>query len=315
MSLKTRKLFLNGAIWLAIIIVCVTLVYCGIKLMSIEGNYSLDERLAIVFGWGINNNSTENKTDTEHFNITKTPDNEINKSESAAQPILSFNPITNASTNNCTVDYGLLMLINPNFMVEDSFIAARRNELISLKATYGIQELNAWNGDTLIDAEAGPHLNDMLTAYTADYPGHEMQTVSCFRSEGTSCGRLCMPTGASDHHTGLTCDLVDASYGTTLDTSTYEQHPDWQWLHENSYKYGFLDRFPENWAGGLMSEPMNVDENGSTGLFETWHYRYVGIEYATEIATGKYNDGNYDSLEHYLKARGLVTDLGTGLCK
>ena len=90
---------------------------------------------------------------------------------------------------------------------------------------------------------------------------------------------------------------------------------DWQWLKANSYKYGFIDRFPEAWAGGSMSDPLNVDENGSTGLYETWHYRYVGIEHATNIATGKYNNGEYDSLEHYLKARGLINDLKAGVCK
>ena len=58
-----------------------------------------------------------------------------------------------------------------------------------------------------------------------------------------------------------------------------------------------------------MSAPANIDANGSTGLFETWHYRYVGISAATEIATGKYNNGNYDSLEHYLKATGKITSL------
>jgi D-alanyl-D-alanine carboxypeptidase len=126
---------------------------------------------------------------------------------------------------------------------------------------------------------------------------------------------MCAATGTSDHHTGLTCDLLDPDYGTSLDTDTYEQHIDWQWLYANSYKYGFIDRFPEAWAGGLMSEPLNVDENGSTGLFETWHYRYVGVKAATEIANGKYNNGNYDSLEHYLKALGLVRDLKNAECE
>ena len=89
---------------------------------------------------------------------------------------------------------------------------------------------------------------------------------------------------------------------------------EWQWLKENSYKYGFIDRFPEAWAGGSMLEPLNVDEHGSTGLYETWHYRYVGVVAATEIALGKYNNGQYDSLEHYLKAVGGVSDLKNGLC-
>ena len=155
----------------------------------------------------------------------------------------------------------------------------------------------------------------MVKAYEADNPGHTLETLSCFRAVGTNCGRLCAATGTSDHHTGLTCDLVDPVYGVSLDTSTYDSHPDWQWLKANSYKYGFIDRFPEAWAGGSMSEPLNVDANGSTGLFETWHYRYVGVGPATEIATGKYNNGQYDSLEHYLKSRGLVADLKNGACK
>ena len=112
----------------------------------------------------------------------------------------------------------------------------------------------------------------------------------------------------------MTCDLIDPEYGSELDTDDYDAHIEWQWLYDNSYKYGFIDRFPEAWAGGPMSEPANVNAEGSTGLYETWHYRYVGVAAATEIATGKYNNGEYDSLEHYLLSRGLVNDLVAGTC-
>ena len=64
-----------------------------------------------------------------------------------------------------------------------------------------------------------------------------------------------------------------------------------------------------------MLEPLNVNENGTTGLFETWHYRYVGVKAATEIAEGKYNNGKYDSLEHYLKMTNRVEDLKNAKCK
>lgn len=209
-----------------------------------------------------------------------------------------------------SVHEGNLMLINPNFMVDKEFIASRKQELVSVSELYGIKEYNASvNGDNLLTAEAAENLNAMLAAYKTENPGHEMGTRSCFRERGTNCGRLCAATGASDHHTGLTCDLIDLQYGTSLDTADYAQHKEWQWLKANSYKYGFIDRFPLAWSGGLMSEPLNVDENGTTGLYETWHYRYVGVEAATEIATGVYNNGEYDSLEHYLKATGRVLDL------
>lgn len=218
-------------------------------------------------------------------------------------------------SNNCTTKNGNLMLINPNFTVDTDFIQSRSKQLISVSQTYGIQEYHPQgNGDNLMIPEAAEHLNEMLQAYRKANPGHEMGTYSCFRSRGTSCGRLCAATGASDHHTGLTCDLIDLEYGSVLDSDDYADHIEWQWLKENSYKYGFIDRFPEAWAGGSMLEPLNVDEFGSTGLFETWHYRYVGVEPATEIALGKYNNGEYDSLEHYLKAVGVIADLKAGVC-
>ncbi len=217
-------------------------------------------------------------------------------------------------SGNCTLGYGNLMLINLNFKVEQDFIAVRRQELISVSQNYGIPEYNSNNGDNLLMPEAAKHLFEMVKAYEEAYPGHTMGTRSCFRAKGTSCGRLCAATGTSDHHTGLTCDLIDNQYGTSLDTKDYDQHLEWQWLRGNSYKYGFIDRFPEEWAGGKMSEPLNVDGNGTTGLYETWHYRYVGVKTATEIAEGKYNGGRYDSLEHYLKVTGRVVDLRSGVC-
>ena len=275
---------------------------------------SFGERIMHAFGWKKEGTLPEEDVVEESEPVTEnTETNTEEVVEEKPEPD-DIKPITNLSSDNCTIKYGYLMLINPNFTVNTSFIDARRGELVSLSSLYGIVEGNAYNGDNLLDAEAARHLNEMVKAYEAEYPGHTFETRSCYRARGTTCGRLCAATGTSDHHTGLTCDLLDPAYGTSLDTSTYNQHVDWQWLYANSYKYGFIDRFPEEWAGGSMSEPLNVDENGSTGLFETWHYRYVGVGPATEIATGKYNNGRYDSLEHYLKARGLVTDLKNGKC-
>ena len=212
------------------------------------------------------------------------------------------------SATSCPTTLGNLMLINPNFKVSTSWIAERGKGLVNLTEKYGIKEGKAANGTPRLTAEAGEALNKMLTAYHEE-TGGTFTTRSCFRSKGTSCGRLCYATGTSDHHTGLTCDLVDAQYGDTLDTDYYDQHPDWQWLKKNSSRFGFIDRFPAEWAGGSMSQPVNVDKNGTTGLYETWHYRYVGVEAAQEIASGKYNNGKYDSLEHYLLMKGYVTDL------
>ena len=57
------------------------------------------------------------------------------------------------------------------------------------------------------------------------------------------------------------------------------------WLQENSYKYGFIFRYP---AG--KSDITGVTE-------EVWHYRYVGVDAATEI----YEQGL--CLEEYLDGK------------
>lgn len=237
------------------------------------------------------------KSGVEDMTISDSP-----KTSTPATPV-------DCSNSNYTTSWKSSMLINPNFKVSTTWIASRKTELVNLTDLYGINELNHWNGIPLIDPEAAPNLNAMVKAYEAEHPGHTLGTVSCFRSVGTSCGRMCAATGESDHHTGYTCDLADPAYGYALGTDFNANHPEWAWLHENSYKFGFIDRFIPEWAGGPMSEPANVDANGTTGLYETWHFRYVGTGPAYEIATGKYNNGSYDSLEHYLKATGRIKNL------
>ena len=292
-NLKKNKILKNTLFLLGLLFLVASVTFGIIALVGYSGNNDApaDEIPPI-------DEDTETSAEAEEVRMT---DDE-----------LSILPITKVSSANPTIKYGRLMLINPNYMVDVDFIAGRKNELVSLSETYGISELHSYNGDNLLDEEAAAQLANMVADYEATYPEHTLETVSCFRPEGTNCGRLCMPTGASDHHTGLTCDLIDPAYGESLDTSTYADHLEWQWLKANSYKYGFIDRFPEAWAGGSMDEPMNLTADGSTGLYETWHYRYVGAYAARQIVTGVYNNGEYDSLEHYLRARGLVVDLLNG---
>lgn len=255
----------------------------------------------------ISENTTENTTEeqkpeqpSEQENTTEPQKEE--KPEPAEGPAPT-------RTGNCTVAWGPLTLINANFTVDDVYISVRKNQLIDIDAAYGIKEGNPYNGTPLLDSEAAVHLFEMSKAYTEENPGHALSTLSCFRAVGTSCGRLCAATGTSEHHAGYSCDLYDPAYGATLSTDDYPLHPEWQWLKANSYKFGFIDRYPAEWAGSSMSEPLNVNASGTTGYYETWHYRYVGPESAEEIATGKYNSGAYDSLEHYLSQKGYLRNL------
>lgn len=72
--------------------------------------------------------------------------------------------------------------------------------------------------------------------------------------------------GTSEHQLGLAVDIVSTK-NQRLDRSQ-ENTVEQQWLIQNSWKYGFVLRYPTN-------------KNSITGVgYEPWHYRYVGKEHA-----------------------------------
>ena len=83
--------------------------------------------------------------------------------------------------------------------------------------------------------------------------------------------------GHSEHQTGLAVDV----YNKKLPYTSFENTKEYDWMMKNAHKYGFILRFPKN----------KEEETGYH--FESWHYRYVGIEIA------KYIKENDISLEEY----------------
>ena len=71
--------------------------------------------------------------------------------------------------------------------------------------------------------------------------------------------------GHSEHQTGLAADMRSSSLTDNVTDSDYE------WLLNNSYKYGFIIRYPKGKSKitGYMEEP--------------WHLRYIGQEDAKKI--------------------------------
>ena len=90
--------------------------------------------------------------------------------------------------------------------------------------------------------------------------------IAEYEKEGYSAGEarklaeqwVAVP-GCSEHQLGFAVDINGASYDV------------YSWLMENSYKYGFIFRYP-----GDKTEITGIAE-------EVWHYRYVGVEAAAEM--------------------------------
>lgn len=78
-----------------------------------------------------------------------------------------------------------------------------------------------------------------------------------------------MPGDRSEHSTGLALDILSKTHNAADDA--YGSTVEGKWLAEHAHKYGFILRYPK-------------DKEHITGvIYEPWHFRYVGVDAATEI--------------------------------
>jgi D-alanyl-D-alanine carboxypeptidase len=82
--------------------------------------------------------------------------------------------------------------------------------------------------------------------------------------------KLSARPGHSEHQLGLAADFSVKGQGCVI-MVCFGKTESGKWLAENSHEYGFILRYPK----GLKS---------ITGFqYEPWHFRYVGVELATEM--------------------------------
>lgn len=86
--------------------------------------------------------------------------------------------------------------------------------------------------------------------------------------------------GFSEHQTGLAVDVSNS----TLPYTDFEKTKEYNWMINNSYKYGFILRYPK-------------EKEYITGYtFESWHYRYVGIKISSYIKNNNITFDEYYSM-------------------
>ncbi|MBS6561486.1 MAG: M15 family metallopeptidase [Clostridiales bacterium] len=130
----------------------------------------------------------------------------------------------------------------------------------------------------------------LILAVNSAYRSYEEQQKiydEYFRiyDEVTAASLVAVP-GTSEHQLGLSVDLtsqsvIDGQYG------VFGSTPEYQWVIKNAHKYGFILRYPSD----------KIDITGIAN--EPWHYRYVGVELATQL----YEEGL--TLEEYTLQNGF----------
>lgn len=169
-------------------------------------------------------------------------------------------------------------------------------DLVSLRS-YRTPTLGS--GEMWLRREAAEHLRDLVSAAATD--GEELIVASAYRSYedqqavygrlssiyGSDAELMSARPGHSQHQLGTAVDFTNAAASYEVwehfgHTSAY------LWLLDHAHEHGFVLAYPR-------------DEEAETGYeWEPWHYRYVGVENAEQVAEGGL------SLQEFLVREGVV---------
>lgn len=209
----------------------------------------------------IKNNEEYNKTIPEkntEENITKSanariPPKEVNSSSN------DWNLILVNKNNILPNDFNVnLSSINGNQKVDSRIVEALESMLNEAKSN-GLEPLICSSYRTT---------NKQTQLYNNKVKQYQNLGYSNNKAKDLASYWVAIP-GTSEHQTGLAVDIVSKSYQ-ILDEKQ-EKTALQQWLINNSYKYGFILRYPNDKRDITMIN------------YEPWHYRYVGVENAEYI--------------------------------
>jgi len=176
-----------------------------------------------------------------------------------------YKEIKKSNLNN-----GNLLLVNKFYYLEDTYNSEKMVS-VSKQHCYGEQFLTQDTYNAFKEMFKAAKKEDLTLIINSSYRSYEDQKEiydNLKSSKGDNyADKIAARPGHSEHQTGMSIDIQ--TYGST--SATFEEFEEFKWLQENAYKYGFILRYPK-------------DKEYLTGYeYESWHYRYVGIETSTYI--------------------------------
>ncbi len=217
-----------------------------------------------------NNNSSDITYVSSEQNLSSPDDSSSQKDDTLSEPEIFVTP----TGVELDANFGRLLLINGENALPDDYDTKVREYLVEIDDEYR-------NNDyvTQIHRDVYPYITAMVAAAQKD--GVNLQVWSPFRSyaiqndlfqkqvnrvggdEALAATVVARP-GTSEHNTGLCADFNTAS-------DAFESTDMYTWMCENAEDYGFILRYPK-------------DKQHITGvIYESWHWRFVGINAAKEI--------------------------------
>ena len=184
------------------------------------------------------------------------------------------------------MDPELVMLANKSMFLSKDYVPDDLVDMKKLKLSDGVNTnggVRMVDGPWQLQRECAEALVALCDAARAE--GHELYLKSAYRSyktqdnmyynrlkknNGKDDGWVAKP-GASDHQTGLGCDVVPRNWTDRGMNEDMAREEETQWMAAHCAEFGFILRYPK-------------DKEDITEInYEPWHLRYVGNPAATYI--------------------------------
>ena len=176
-----------------------------------------------------------------------------------------------SNTEKSDISKGILMITNKHYNLDNTYNSDNMVN-ISKQYSYGTnQKVTSETFNAFLNMFNAAKKENLTLIINSSFRSYEDQDeiynyYKDLKGEDYA-NTIAAKPGFSEHQTGLSIDIQ--TYGSTA--STFEEFDEFKWLSDNAHKYGFILRYPK-------------DKEYLTGYtYESWHYRYVGIEAATYI--------------------------------
>ena len=160
-----------------------------------------------------------------------------------------------------------LVIVNKYYKLDKSYVPT----LVKIDNKYAINERQLLTSDAkeAFEKMCEDARSENIYLYSGSaYRSYDYQNTlynNRVKSDGLEyANKTAAKAGHSEHQTGLALDILNKSYQ-YLDEDDIE----YKWLIENSYKYGFILRYPKN------------KDNITGYTYEPWHFRYINVDIAT----------------------------------
>lgn len=179
---------------------------------------------------------------------------------------------------------GMYTLVNKFYYLDENFTP---EDIVSTEPKYSrdTAKLNKTAYENFVKMADDARKENLTLKITTAYRNYNFQSIlynNYVKSDGVKAAdTYSARPGYSEHQLGYSADLTN---GKNVSFDDFETTEEFEWLSKNAYKYGFILRFPKG-------------KDYLTGYkYESWHYRYVGLDIAKYIYE---NDITYEEYYAY----------------